>query len=110
MQKLQAALLKRCLLHALLRLLQYACTLPAVLYFFSKVPIEEFFRQEKPDPKVVEKLRSLGCKEFGIETEADLDEFIRTEVPQFELVRASAGRGVLNFCFFFPPTREFQII
>ena len=55
-----------------------------------KVPVEEFFRQENPDPKVVEQLRSLGCKEFGIEAEADLDDFIRTEIPQFELVRALA--------------------
>lgn len=56
-----------------------------------KVPIEKFLRQANPDPKVVEQLRSLGCKEFGIETEADVDEFIRTEIPHFELVRA---RGV----------------
>lgn len=54
------------------------------------MPIEDFFRRENdPDPEVVELLRSLGCKEFGVETEADLDEFIRTEIPQFELVRAA---------------------
>ena len=65
--------------------------------FYSKVPIEKFLRQENPEPKVVEQLRSLGCKEFGIETEADLDEFIRTEIPQFELVRALAS-GVGSAC------------
>eukprot|EP00903_Cladosiphon_okamuranus_P019505 g17937.t1 len=69
--------------------------------FETLVPIEEFFRQDKPDPKVVERLRNLGCKEFGIETEADLDEFIRTEIPEFELASlATAGRegckGVLK--------------
>eukprot|EP00752_Nemacystus_decipiens_P008220 g7350.t1 len=58
-------------------------------FFFeykTKVPIKKFFQQENPDPKVVEQLRNLGCKEFGIETEADLDEFILAEIPQFELI------------------------
>ncbi|CAM9433324.1 unnamed protein product [Ectocarpus sp. 8 AP-2014] len=50
----------------------------------TKVPIEGFFRQSNPDPKTAEQLRSLGCKDFGIETEADLDKFILTEIPQFE--------------------------
>lgn len=35
---------------------------------------------------MLEQLRSLGCKEFGVETDAELDEFIQKEIPQFKLV------------------------
>lgn len=54
--------------------------------FETRVPIQEFLGRKDPDPKVVERLRNLGCKEFGVETEADLDVFIRTEIPEFELI------------------------
>lgn len=77
--------------------MRFVSRIPRLLAHAPKVPIEEFFRQESPDPKVVEQLRSLGCKEFGVETEADLDEFIRTEIPQFELVRARGQLYLLSW-------------
>lgn len=40
---------------------------------------------------MLEQLRNLGCKEFGVETEAELDEFIKNEIPQFKLVRISTA-------------------
>ncbi|CAN0062198.1 unnamed protein product [Pylaiella littoralis] len=57
--------------------------------FITSVPIQTFFRQERPDTKVLEMLRSLGCKEFGVETEAELEEFIEREIPRFKLILLS---------------------
>ncbi|CAM9664893.1 unnamed protein product [Scytosiphon promiscuus] len=54
--------------------------------FETRVPIEEFLRQERPDPEVLGKLRNLGCKEFGLDTEEDLQDFIEHDVPQFKLI------------------------
>lgn len=61
------------------------------------MPIEEFFRQENPDEKVLEQLRSLGCKEFGVETDAELDEFIENEIPLFKLVRGTGRATIASF-------------
>ncbi|CAN0546323.1 unnamed protein product, partial [Ectocarpus sp. 12 AP-2014] len=36
--------------------------------------------------EVLERLRSLGCKEFGVATETELEDFIDQEIPEFELV------------------------
>lgn len=55
--------------------------------FCEQVPIDDFFRQDVPDEEVMERLRGLGCKEFGVETEAELEDFIEQEIPEFKLVR-----------------------
>ncbi|CAB1102036.1 unnamed protein product [Ectocarpus sp. CCAP 1310/34] len=54
--------------------------------FETGVPIDEFFRQDAPDEEVLERLRDLGCKEFGVATETELEDFIDQEIPEFKLV------------------------
>ncbi|CAM9307103.1 unnamed protein product [Ectocarpus sp. 4 AP-2014] len=54
--------------------------------FETGVPIDEFFRQDAPDEEVLERLRGLGCKEFGVTTATELEDFIDQEIPEFKLV------------------------
>eukprot|EP00904_Undaria_pinnatifida_P003356 jgi/Undpi1/13020/HiC_scaffold_8.g02683.m1 len=52
----------------------------------TRLPISIFLGLENPDPELLKRLENSLCQEFGLQTPEDLEHFITSSLPEFQLV------------------------